>query len=204
MHSMDTKDTDKQTEDIRENILDAAEARFQTYGYNKTTMSEIASDVGMSAANLYRYYTNKQDIAAACAQKCMSSQLELLRESVRQPGLSATQKLHQCTQVMLSYTHEIASQQPKMNELVNVIVSDHQDIVHFKIEQSCALIAEVLNQGNESGEFAITDTKKTAHTVHNALKLFHVPIFMNLYDLETLQQKATDVVDLLIQGLAKR
>ncbi|MCW9023912.1 MAG: TetR/AcrR family transcriptional regulator [Gammaproteobacteria bacterium] len=198
------KNTDKHAEETRENILQAAEERFQTYGYNKTTMIEIASDVGMSAANLYRYYTNKQDIAAACAQQCIGSQIEMLRAAVQQTGLSAAEKLHQCTQEMLRYTHETTSQQPKLNELVNVIVSDRQDIVHNKIQQSCALLAEVLAQGNDSGEFAVDDVNKTAHTVYNALKLFHVPIFMSLYDLETLQQKARDVVDLLILGLAKR
>ena len=44
-------------------ILDAAEARLLHFGYNKTTMAEIAEDAGMSAANLYRYFKNKQEIA---------------------------------------------------------------------------------------------------------------------------------------------
>jgi len=35
-------------------MLDVAEARFRTYGLNKATMAEIAQDIGMSAANLYR------------------------------------------------------------------------------------------------------------------------------------------------------
>ena len=44
------------TEEIRTQILDAAEARFRTYGFGKTTMAEIASDIDMSTANLYRYF----------------------------------------------------------------------------------------------------------------------------------------------------
>ena len=35
---------------IRSVILDAAEKRFLYYGYNKTTMAEIAADAEMSAA----------------------------------------------------------------------------------------------------------------------------------------------------------
>jgi len=49
-------------EETRQLILDAAFERFGHYGYNKTTMVEIAQDVGMSAANLYRYFENKQEI----------------------------------------------------------------------------------------------------------------------------------------------
>jgi AcrR family transcriptional regulator len=37
-------------------IVAAARARFQRYGYAKTSMQEIAADCGMSAANLYHYY----------------------------------------------------------------------------------------------------------------------------------------------------
>ena len=48
-------------------IIDAAIRRFSEYGYNKTTMAEIAEDAAMSAANLYRYFKNKQDIAAVCS-----------------------------------------------------------------------------------------------------------------------------------------
>ena len=76
-------------EQVRRRILDAAEARFRVFGYRKTTMAEIAEDVDMSAANLYRYFEDKQDIAAACAGRCMGGRAELLREVVKRPGLAA-------------------------------------------------------------------------------------------------------------------
>lgn len=49
-------------------IVAAARARFQRYGYAKTSMQEIAADCGMSAANLYRYYDGKLAIGLAVAR----------------------------------------------------------------------------------------------------------------------------------------
>ncbi|HEX9647355.1 MAG TPA: helix-turn-helix domain-containing protein, partial [Alphaproteobacteria bacterium] len=49
---------------VRAQILRAAQARFARYGFNKTTMAEIAADCAMSAANIYRYFDGKGDIAA--------------------------------------------------------------------------------------------------------------------------------------------
>ena len=95
-----------ESEAIRRQILDAAEARFRVYGYRKTTMAEIAEDADMSAANLYRYFEDKQDIAATCAQRCTSQRLELLREVIRKPGLSASERLESFVLTMLRYTHE--------------------------------------------------------------------------------------------------
>ncbi len=201
---MQTKPLETTPEDIRLGILDAAEARFRTYGLNKTTMAEIARDTGMSAANLYRYFKNKQDIAAACAQRCIGTQVDLLREVVRHSGLSAADKLEACALEMLRYTWETAHDQPKINELVNHVILEHSEIVHDKARESCSLLAEVLAQGNESGEFEVADIVKTSETVYAALKMFHVPIFMSLYAHDELVLQARDVVRLLVSGLRGR
>ncbi len=201
---MQAKPLETTPEDIRIGILDAAEARFRIYGLNKTTMAEIAHDTGMSAANLYRYFKNKQDIAAACAQRCISTQVDLLREVVRMPGLTAAEKLERCTLEMLRFTWETAHDQPRINELVNHVILKHSNIVHDKVRKSCSLLAEILAQGNESGEFEVNDVVKTAETVYAALKMFHVPIFMSLYSHEELERQARDMVALLISGLRGR
>jgi AcrR family transcriptional regulator len=43
-------------------ILDAAYKRFSHYGYSKTTMKEIASDLSMSKALLYYYFPDKSQL----------------------------------------------------------------------------------------------------------------------------------------------
>ena len=58
----------KATDDPSARILAAAYARFQRFGFGKTTMAEIAGDCGMSAANLYRYFENKEDIGVHTAR----------------------------------------------------------------------------------------------------------------------------------------
>lgn len=201
---MQTTLAETSADNIRTGILDAAEARFQIYGLNKTTMAEIAHDMDMSASNLYRYFKNKQDIAAACACRCINAQLALLREVVRTHGLSAAKKLERCTLEMLRHTWETAHNQPRINELVNHVILEHGDLVHNKERESCSLLTEVLAQGNESGEFEVSDVMTTAETVYAALKMFHVPIFMSLYTHEELKSRAQDVVALLVSGLRGR
>lgn len=191
-------------EEARQLILDAAFERFGHYGYNKTTMAEIAQDVGMSAANLYRYFENKQEIAAACANMCMSERIELLRQAVRQPSLTAAQRLDNYVKTMLYHSHQAFSEEAKINEIVAFITHERADIVHQKIAAQRALIAEVLAYGNETGEFDVADVIATAQAVHATLVLFDVPLFMSLYPLQEFEEKAKGVVNLLIQGLKKR
>jgi AcrR family transcriptional regulator len=190
--------------EVRRQILEAAEQRFRTYGYRKTTMAEIAEDTRMSAANLYRYFDSKEDIAASCAQRCMGEGLKLLREVIRAPGLQASERLERFVLTMLHYTYEQAHNQRKINELVEGIAVERPAIVHQKNEAERALIAEILAQGNSSGEFDVPDIIATAHIVQVSLALFSVPVFMPLYPLEELERGARGVVSLLVRGLARR
>ncbi len=50
-------------------ILMAAQQRFGHYGLCKTTMNEIAEDIGMSKASLYYYYPDKEKLFEAVIEK---------------------------------------------------------------------------------------------------------------------------------------
>ena len=53
---------DKADPDKTGTIVAAARKRFGHYGLAKTTMNEIASDVGMSKASLYYYFPDKEHL----------------------------------------------------------------------------------------------------------------------------------------------
>lgn len=192
------------SDNVREQILEAANRRFQQYGYGKTTMAEIASDVGMSAANLYRYFENKQDIGAGLALRCFAQKEELLREVLRRPGLGAAERLEAFILTLVRYMHGQCSDQPRINELVEDVAGNRPDIVERKHQGERALIAEILAEGNRSGEFEVTDVVAMAETVLSTLALFSVPIFMQAYPLEVFERKAVNVASLLVRGLARR
>lgn len=185
-------------------IIEMAERRFKDYGYNKTTMAEIASDMSMSAANLYRFFKSKQDIAAACAERCMGERVECLARLVELPKLTASEKLKELVLEDVRYTHERAANEPKVNELIEIVTRERKEIVLSKVESQCALIAKIIEQGNESGEFSVDDVMKTARTIYSSLTLFEVPIFLPLFSQQQFEEMAVNLVELLLVGLRKR
>src|SRR6476660_299060 len=46
-------------------ILDCAERLFRHYGYGKTNVADIARELGMSTANIYRFFASKVEIHQA-------------------------------------------------------------------------------------------------------------------------------------------
>ncbi len=190
--------------DTRSRILDAAESRFQGYGYGKTTMAEIAVDVDMSAANLYRYFRNKLDIGEACCNRCMGGRIDRLRRVARRTELSAAQRLESFFLENLYVTHETVSERPHINEMVELITTRKPELIKARIKEIVSLLAEILATGNERGEFAVEDVVEAAKTVHATMVLFEVPIFVGLYSIEEYAGRARAVAKLLVQGLGGR
>ena len=185
-------------------ILEAAVNRFSEYGYNKTTMAEIAKDSGMSAANIYRYYKNKEEIAAACAKDCMCERLDLLKSVIRDTSLTAAEKLEKYVLGTLQASQEMLLENKKIGEVVVEITQNRPDLVHNKINNENALITEIIAFGNQTGEFDVDDVIDTAAAIHSMLVLFDVPMFIHLFTKEEFEKKALSVVRLLITGLKKR
>ncbi len=194
---------EQEAEMIRAEILKAAQEHFRNFGYGKTTMAEIADDVNMSAANLYRYFDNKQDIAAACADQCMDELHTLLENVVKLPNLNATQRFHMFVQTAMRYYYEMSHDTPRLNELVESIAHNHPGMIHQRNQKIESLMAAILKQGMEEDEFQVENISTTARAVTKATVMFTTPIFMPLYALEQFEKMAVDVVTLIIKGLRK-
>lgn len=186
---------------IQQKILDAAELRFQSYGYGKTTMAEIAADCEMSAANLYRYFENKQAIGAGLAQQCLLEKELLLKQVVEDKEKSAAEKLAAFIQQLLDHTYSHFESKPRLAELVEAITTQRPDVVEAHRSSKLNLLTQLLEQGRETGEFVFDDIKQTADAIHTASLLFYFPICMAMYSYQDLVKKAQNVTQLLLNGI---
>src|ERR1700747_3216978 len=57
--------------DTRERILVVAERLFRQIGYQKTTVADIAKEMRMSPANVYRFFDSKKSIHEGVARGLM-------------------------------------------------------------------------------------------------------------------------------------
>lgn len=76
----------------REAILNAAHQRLSQYGVKKTTMQEIAQDVGIAVGTLYLYFKNKNEILIAVAEADAQKHLTDTERILRSP-MSVSEKL---------------------------------------------------------------------------------------------------------------
>lgn len=67
-----------QNETIRDAILDAAQKRARTAGYNGFSFREIAADVGIKSASVHYHFPTKADLAYALMERYRETALEAL------------------------------------------------------------------------------------------------------------------------------
>ncbi len=194
----------QESDTVRERILDAARDRFRDFGYGKTTMAEIARDCQMSAANLYRYFENKQDIGAMLACHCLAGKAQVLNEIVARNDLGAADKIRQMILTGLHYTYDQWQATPRMNELVDDISRARRDIVEDHLRARHIAFLRVIEQGNTTGEFAVPDPDAAAQGILSATFLFDYPNLMDLHPLNVFEDRALQVAELLLRGLFKR
>lgn len=191
-------------EQIREKIIDAAAERLAHYGYTKTCMGEIADDCDMSPGNLYRYFESKLDICECIVRRESEQRLQELREVLREPGLTATERLETYILLEMAKTYEKFELYPTLVEhTTREIMTQRPLLMNEFLAASRALYVEILSMGNASGEFAIEDVVTTAEMIQSATMKFRYPQLHSSLDLENLEREARGVVRLLITGLTK-
>ena len=77
----------------RESIIRAAHAQFRRYGYRKTSMEDIAGELGISRASLYSYFKNKDEIFRSVSiwlhERAMADAEQCLMESWDRKNVSS-------------------------------------------------------------------------------------------------------------------
>src|SRR6266496_5214674 len=59
-------------DDTRARIMETAEILFRRLGFAKTAVADIAAELRMSPANIYRFFPSKNAIVEAICQRCLS------------------------------------------------------------------------------------------------------------------------------------
>src|SRR5271155_4620245 len=69
-------------DDARERILAAAERCIDRHGIRKTTMDDVACEVGLSRPSVYRYFADRDDLLIELITRHARALLDRARKSI--------------------------------------------------------------------------------------------------------------------------
>src|SRR5260221_3345402 len=68
--------------EVRNQIVTAAKEHFSRYGYEKTTVSDLAKAIGFSKAYIYKFFESKQVIGEMICSNCLMEMEAEIRQAV--------------------------------------------------------------------------------------------------------------------------
>ena len=137
-------------------ILESAERLFRVYGYSKTNVADIARDLGMSPANIYRFFRSKADIHEALARRLLA-QNDAAAQAIVALDLPAEERLRRFVLGMHQLTVETYLDAEKVHEMVVIAMEQQWGVIEAHIERQCAHAQKMIEDGIRNGEFPEQD-----------------------------------------------
>ncbi|MGR3808283.1 TetR/AcrR family transcriptional regulator [Pasteurella testudinis] len=156
---------------VRNQIIEAATEYFSLYGYQKTTVLELAKAIGFSKAYIYKFFESKQAIGEViCANR-----LELIInevESVLADTASATDQLRRTFETLVEMGNNLFFYERKLYDIAAAAASERWSAVIAYEQYLKNLIMQIVQQGRASGEF---ECKTALEEITEAVYLIMLP-----------------------------
>ncbi len=190
--------------DMRARILVAARVIFERFGYAKTTVDDIARQMGKGKSSIYYYYAGKEEIFRAV----LGQEIEHLKERI----LTAVDGCNDPKEKLSAYVRERMHGLQQLKNLYTVLRSEFSANPEFAAEtraqadnEEFTIMTGILSHGVEAGIFRLDDVRLTAIAIVTALKGMEIPLVITGDQSETLlHQRLDGLVDILFYGILRR
>src|SRR6201981_1566544 len=134
--------------DIRERILVVAERLFRQIGYQKTTVGDIAKELRMSPANVYRFFDSKKAIHEGVCRSLMGEGEEGTQAILRKPG-PAADRLRELIMTIHRMNSERYIGDSKLHEMVEIAMEESWEVCVAHMQRITEPIGAVIADGED-------------------------------------------------------
>ncbi len=176
-------------------IMDTADRLFRTLGYQKTTVADIARDLRMSPANVYRFFPSTAAITEAIADRLLEEIVSAAWAIARGPA-SPPDRLRALFRLLQEQTVALFFHERRLHDMVATALEEHWPAVDRYIQSIDDAFVQIVRDGFATGDFGGMDPEQAAKMVHGTCVLFTHP---------TMVQQCQDAKDLpaVAQGMAE-
>lgn len=193
--------SEQSRQDTRERILIEAERLFRHYGYSKTTVADIAEALGMSSANVYRFFGSKFEINEAIAERIVAEKEAMVRQIAQFP-LPASERIRLLARSIHQFTLDTLISEAKVHEMVVVALEEQWGTVQRHIMRINAIAADIIRDGISDGEFRDMPAEQAAQCLMQCLvSLGHPQIVAQCHSTPDAYASADQLVDFLLPAI---
>ncbi len=191
-------------------ILSVAQRRFAQYGFLKTSMTEIASDAGMSKASLYYYFKDKDAIFKEVIKNEQEGFISQIEKSIHSEP-TASKLLVLYVKKRLEY-FELFLNLSKLNaESIKTVKPIFNELSGKFNEKEILLVSKIISAGIRNGEFEKANAKELATLFVRLIQSLRSNVILrsgieniNIIDFHQLMDNCIDTAKIFGNGIKRK
>jgi len=185
---------------VREQIVEAAEAHFSRYGYEKTTVSDLAKAIGFSKAYIYKFFDSKQAIGEAICSKTLSAIVAAVEEAVAS-ATTPTEKFRRMFKILTATSVSLFFNDRKLYDIAASSAAERWPSARAYAERIRQILMEIVSEGRETGEFERkTPLDETVHAIYLVMQPFVNPLLLQ-HNLDLAEDAPVQLSNLVLRSL---
>ncbi len=189
--------------DVRKKIVGAAVKVFTRRGFFETRVEDIARCAGIAKGTVYLYFKDKPSLYAGVVDEQFSDAVTMLKQAVGEK-MSPTKKLEKIAEnwvgFMLRFSGGFGMEMiGNMNLTSRIMKAVHRHAM-ARVDEIVNLVAHIISDGIDKGEFKKTDPRIGAYFFLNAVRAaFSIQLFV-----PGTKGGEKEVIRMMLEGLKKR
>ncbi len=186
---------------VREQIVEAAREHFSHYGYEKTTVSDLAKSIGFSKAYIYKFFDSKQAIGEAICSRTLSGIVAAVEEAMA-GAATPSEKFRRMFKTLVTTSVSLFFNDRKLYDVAAYAAGEKWPSARAYYERIRQILAEIVREGRESGEFERkTPLDETVHAIDLIVQPYVDPLLLQ-YNLDVAEEAPVQLANLVLRSLA--
>jgi AcrR family transcriptional regulator len=164
-------------------IVEVAERLFRQIGFQKTRVADIARELHMSPANVYRFFAAKSEINDAVCLDLLG-RIEAEAEKIGASRGTAAQRMRNLIGSVEKTHSKLYMSDRKLHELIAAAITGNWTIMRKHNQRMAGILEQIIASGMAAGEFHPGDAALAARLVITACIRFYHPRLMAEYEQE--------------------
>jgi len=186
---------------VRDQVVDAATEHFGHFGYEKTTVSELAKSIGFSKSYIYKFFDSKQAIGEVICTNRLAMIMAIVNSAIADAP-SASEKLRRLFRALTEAGCDLFFHDRKLYDIAAVAARDKWPSAEAYEKRLRLLVEHIIVEGRQAGEFERkTPLDEAAHALYLVMRPYISPIQLQ-HNLDTAPAAATLLSSLILRSLS--
>jgi len=186
---------------VRTQIIEAADQHFSHYGYEKTTVSDLAKSIGFSKAYIYKFFDSKQAIGEVICANCLETIMVNVKEEVAKAPTPSS-KLRNIFSALVKNSIELFFQDRKLYEIAAFAAGERWPPTLVYEDEIKSMLLNIIREGREAGEFERkTPIDETVNAIHLVMRPLINPLLLQ-HNLHLVEEAPSLLSALVLRSLS--